>query len=58
LGLASLRSSVIYFVVANNWEEDIMLSETSIKNFKASLRGDLIQRSDERYEEARKLYNG
>ena len=58
LGLASLRSSVIYFVVANNWEEDIMLSETSIKNFKASLRGDLIQPNDERYEEARKLYNG
>ena len=35
-----------------------MLTETTIKNFKASLRGDLIQRSDERYEEARKLYNG
>ena len=35
-----------------------MLSETTIKNFKANLRGDLIQRSDERYEEARKLYNG
>ena len=35
-----------------------MLSETAIKNFKANLRGELIQRSDERYEEARKLYNG
>jgi FAD/FMN-containing dehydrogenase len=35
-----------------------MLSETTIKNFKANLRGDVIQRSDERYEEARKLYNG
>jgi FAD binding domain/Berberine and berberine like len=58
LGLASLRSSVIYFVGANNWEEDIMLSETSIKNFETNLRGDVIQRSDERYEEARKLYNG
>jgi FAD/FMN-containing dehydrogenase len=35
-----------------------MLSETTIKKFKANLRGDVIQRSDERYEEARKLYNG
>jgi FAD/FMN-containing dehydrogenase len=35
-----------------------VLTETTIKNFKANLRGDLIQRSDERYEEARKLYNG
>ena len=28
-----------------------MLTETTIKNFKASLRGDLIQRSDERYDD-------
>ena len=35
-----------------------MLSETTIGKFKANLRGELIQRSDERYEEARKLYNG
>src|SRR5512140_259691 len=35
-----------------------MLSETTIGKFKASLRGELIQRSDEHYEEARKLYNG
>ena len=35
-----------------------MLSETTIWKFKANLRGELIQRSDERYEEARKLYNG
>jgi len=35
-----------------------MLNETNIEKFKASLRGELIQRSDERYEEARKLYNG
>jgi FAD/FMN-containing dehydrogenase len=35
-----------------------MLSETTIEKFKANLRGELIQRSDERYEEARKLYNG
>lgn len=35
-----------------------MLSEKTIEQFKANLRGELIQRSDERYEEARKLYNG
>jgi FAD binding domain/Berberine and berberine like len=35
-----------------------MLSETTIERFKANLRGELIQRGDERYEEARKLYNG
>jgi len=35
-----------------------MLSETTIGQFKANLRGQLIQRSDEHYEEARKLYNG
>ena len=35
-----------------------MLSETAIEKIKASLRGELIQRSDEHYEEARKLYNG
>src|ERR1700756_1396124 len=35
-----------------------MLSETTIGEFKANLRGELIQRSDARYEEARKLYNG
>ncbi len=35
-----------------------MLSEATIEKFKANLRGELIQRSDERYEEARKLYNG
>ena len=29
-----------------------------IEKLKASLRGELIQRSDEHYEEARKLYNG
>src|SRR5512140_759451 len=34
-----------------------MLSETTIGKFKASLRGELIQRSDEHYEQARKLYN-
>jgi FAD binding domain/Berberine and berberine like len=35
-----------------------MLSETTTGKFKANLRGELIQRSDERYEDARKLYNG
>src|SRR6516164_5858270 len=35
-----------------------MLNETTLGKFKANLRGELIQRSDERYEEARKLYNG
>jgi FAD/FMN-containing dehydrogenase len=35
-----------------------MLSETTIQKFQANLRGELIQRRDERYEEARKLYNG
>ena len=35
-----------------------MLSETTIGKFKENLRGELIQRSDGRYEDARKLYNG
>ena len=35
-----------------------MLNETTLGKFKANLRGELIQRSDERYEEARQLYNG
>lgn len=35
-----------------------MLNETTVEKFQASLRGELIQRSDPRYEEARKLYNG
>ena len=34
-----------------------MLNETIVEKFKAGLRGELIQRSDERYDEARKLYN-
>ncbi len=33
------------------------VTETTIGKFKTSLRGELIQRSDPRYEEARKLYN-
>jgi FAD/FMN-containing dehydrogenase len=35
-----------------------MLNDTNIKKFRASLRGELIQPSDERYNEARKLWNG
>jgi hypothetical protein len=35
-----------------------MLSEAIMGQFKASLRGELILRSDPRYDEARKLYNG
>jgi FAD/FMN-containing dehydrogenase len=35
-----------------------MLNTTTIDKLKAGLRGELIQRSDPRYEEARKLYNG
>jgi FAD/FMN-containing dehydrogenase len=38
--------------------EEIMLSDTTIEKFKASLRGELIQPSDPGYEETRKLYNG
>jgi hypothetical protein len=35
-----------------------MLNMATIDKFKAGLRGELIQRSDPHYEEARKLYNG
>jgi len=35
-----------------------MLNDTSIEKFRASLRGELIQPSDERYNEARKVWNG
>jgi hypothetical protein len=35
-----------------------MLNETKIQDFKARLRGELLQRSDPEYEEARQLYNG
>jgi FAD/FMN-containing dehydrogenase len=34
-----------------------MLNTTTIDKFKAGLRGELIQRNDPQYEEARKLYN-
>jgi FAD/FMN-containing dehydrogenase len=36
----------------------IMLKDAAIEKFKTSFRGELIPRGDERYEEARKLYNG
>ncbi|RPI72897.1 MAG: oxidoreductase, partial [Geobacteraceae bacterium] len=35
-----------------------MSNSTDIKKFKASLRGELIERGDPRYDEIRKLYNG
>ncbi len=35
-----------------------MFSETDIQKFKAQLRGELIQRGDPCYEEARKVFNG
>ncbi len=35
-----------------------MLSETSIQEFRANLRGPLIDRQDQNYDEARKVYNG
>ena len=35
-----------------------MLNNTTIDKFKTGLRGELIQRSDSHYDEARKLYNG
>jgi FAD/FMN-containing dehydrogenase len=35
-----------------------MLNDATIEQLKASLRGELIQRSDPRYDEVRKLYNG
>ena len=35
-----------------------MLNNTTVESFKASLRGELIQRGDPCYEEVRQLYNG
>ena len=35
-----------------------MLHETTIEQFKTSLRGEVIQRGDDTYEQARQLYNG
>lgn len=35
-----------------------MLSETSIQNFRATLRGSLIEPQDKGYDDARKVYNG
>jgi hypothetical protein len=45
-------------IAAFYWEEDIMPNDAVIEKFKMSLRGELIQPSDERYDEARKLWNG
>src|SRR5262245_44078786 len=44
--------------VGSNGQEDEMLDPFTIEKFKADLRGELIQRSDPRYDEARSLYNG
>ena len=35
-----------------------MLDTTTIEEFKASLRGELIQPKDEGYDDARKVWNG
>src|SRR5918997_3912978 len=35
-----------------------MLDEATVEQFKTALRGELIQPSDEGYDEARKVYNG
>jgi FAD/FMN-containing dehydrogenase len=35
-----------------------MLDETTVEKFRESLRGDLIQKSDEDYDVARRVYNG
>jgi len=35
-----------------------MINETDIQEFKARLRGELTQRGEPRYEEARKVFNG
>ena len=35
-----------------------MLNNPAIEKFETSLRGELVQRGDERYDEARKLWNG
>jgi hypothetical protein len=37
---------------------DSKLAEQAVKAFAAQLQGELIQPSDARYEEARKVYNG
>ncbi len=35
-----------------------MLNDAAIARFQANLQGELIQPSDPRYEEARKVFNG
>ena len=35
-----------------------MLDETSIQNFRATLRGGIIEPQDKGYDDARKVYNG
>jgi FAD binding domain-containing protein len=53
-----LRITRVYVALgASSWEAD-MLNDTNIRKFRESLRGELIQPSDERYNEARKVWNG
>jgi FAD/FMN-containing dehydrogenase len=54
---------VIYFLWLlkhrpQNVKEDIMQNETPIEKLMENLRGQIIQATDESYEEARKVYNG
>ena len=39
-------------------KEAIVLNDTTLATLKTNLRGELIQRNEPGYEEARKLYNG
>jgi hypothetical protein len=41
-----------------NLKEDLMIDKKIIEEFKTNLRGELVQRGDEKYEESRKVYNG
>ena len=41
--------------VAHGQKGRIMLKESNVEKFKASLRGELIQRTDSHYEQARQL---
>src|SRR5437868_5266783 len=54
------RSSSTMFLLRfyPDLSRSVMLNTTTIDKFKAGLRGELIQRSDPHYEEARRLYNG
>ncbi|HZM89779.1 MAG TPA: hypothetical protein VFF31_24870 [Blastocatellia bacterium] len=53
-----LRGRVMLGVRASTGKENAMINETDIQEFKARLRGELTQRGEPRYEEARKVFNG